>query len=78
MTSMLPVISTRETIKAFSKVGFEVIPGRGKGSHVVMHKPNWPTILTIPDRRELRRGTLRSLIRDAGLTVEEFNRLVHE
>jgi len=76
MASSLPVISTREAVKAFGKVGFEVVPGRGKGSHVVMHKPGWPNILTIPDRRELRRGTLRSLIRDAGLTVEEFCKLL--
>lgn len=49
-----------------------VLPGRGKGSHIVMHKPGWDAILTIPDHKELRRGTLRKLIRDAGWTVDEF------
>ena len=72
MSRPLPVISGRDAVRAFAKAGFVELPDRGKGSHRVMHRPGWPAILTIPDHRELKRGTLRSLIRDAGLTVDEF------
>ena len=72
MSGSLPIISGREAVSAFEKVGFRLVPRRGKGSHMVMAKPNFPAILTIPDHRELKRGLLRAMIRKAGLTVEEF------
>ena len=72
MTNQLPVISGRKTMQALSKSGFELLRGRGKGSHMVMAKVDHPAILTIPDHRELDRGTLRAIIRQAGLTVDEF------
>ena len=59
-------------MRAFEKVGFRLVPGRGKGSHMVMAKTDFPAILTVPDHRELKRGLLRALIRKAGLGVEEF------
>lgn len=37
-----------------------------------MSKPDGPAILTIPNHAEIKRGTLRSLIRDAGISVEAF------
>jgi len=43
-----------------------------------MHKPGHPAIMTIPDHRELDRGTLRSIIRSTGLSVEEFVKLVRK
>jgi len=76
MSSHLPVLSGRDAAAVFEKVGFRRLPGRGKGSHLVMHRSAPPTILTIPDHRELRRGLLRSLIRDAGLSVEAFRALL--
>ena len=76
MNNALPVLTPREAIRAFSRAGFSVLPNRGKGSHTVMAKAGWPAILTIPDHAELKRGTLRSLIRDAGLTVEQFRALL--
>lgn len=45
---------------------------RGKGSHIVMVHPEKIAILTIPRQDPIKRGTLRALIRAAGLTVEEF------
>ena len=72
MSSSLPIISGREAMSAFEKVGFRLVPGRGKGSHMVMAKMDFPAILTIPDHRELKRGLLRALIRKVGLTVDEF------
>jgi len=72
MGSYLPVISGRDAVRAFEKIGFVLQQGRGKGSHMVMARERWAGILTIPDHRELRRGTLRSLIHHAGLSVDEF------
>lgn len=76
MSDKLPVISRREAVRALTKAGFEVVPNRGKGSHIVMSRPGWRALLTIPDHSTLRRGTLRALIRDAGLTVDEFRDLL--
>lgn len=66
----LPVISGKETIQAFERVGWKV--SRREGSHIIMTKAGMAVTLSVPDHREVRRGTLRSLIRKAGLTVEEF------
>jgi hypothetical protein len=58
----LPVISGRQARRAFEKV--------------VLVKAGTPFNLTIPDHKELDRGLLRGLIRDAGITVEEFVELL--
>ena len=63
-------ISGKEAVKAFQKAGWEVI---GQvGSHVVMVKSGVRVNLSIPQHKELSVGTLRALIRNAGLTVDEF------
>jgi len=64
-----PVLSGREVIKALSRIGYYVRDQ--KGSHVHLRHPERPP-LTIPMHQEVARGTLRAIIRDAGLTVEEF------
>jgi len=67
----LPLISGREAVKAFVKVGYE--EDHQTGSHIILRQKNSPfRRLSIPDHREIAKGTLRSLIRQAGLTVEEF------
>ncbi len=72
----LPVVTGDKVVKAFSKVGW--IVARQKGSHIIMVKEGSPVILTIPvhKNKPVKRGTLRDLIKDAGLTVEEFCRLL--
>ncbi|MCX5994023.1 MAG: type II toxin-antitoxin system HicA family toxin [Chloroflexi bacterium] len=72
----LPVISGKQAIEAFRKIGWK--PDRHHGSHIVLIKEKSPIILSIPDHKEIRRGTLRSLIRNAGLTVEEFVALLKD
>jgi predicted RNA binding protein YcfA (HicA-like mRNA interferase family) len=63
-------ISGKEAVKAFRKAGWEQI---GQvGSHVVMVKADVRVNLSIPQHKELSVGTLRALIRNAGLTVEDF------
>ena len=63
-------ISGKEASKAFQKAGWLTI---GQvGSHLVMSKPGLRVNLSIPQHKELSVGTLRALIRNAGMTVEEF------
>jgi predicted RNA binding protein YcfA (HicA-like mRNA interferase family) len=69
MTS-LPVLSGREVVKVFASFGWEV--SRQSGSHIIMTKSGETITLSIPDHREVAKGTLRSLIRAANLTVDEF------
>ena len=66
----LPVISGREVKRALEQLGWQF--ARQRGSHMILIKPGHPASLSVPDHREIARGTLRSLIRSAGLTVEEF------
>ena len=68
--SALPVVSGREAVKAFESLGWEV--ARRRGSHIVLVKSGHPATLSVPNHREVAKGTLRGLIRRAGLTVEEF------
>ena len=72
MGQKLPVLSGREVVRALKSVGFNEIPGRGKGSHVFIHRANPPKGITVPNEKELKRGTLRAIIRQADLTVDEF------
>ena len=69
----LPILSGRQAARAFEKAGFKFHHQRG--SHMIYYHPNGRH-LSIPDHRELDRGTLRSLVRGTGLTVEEFLRLL--
>ena len=67
-------ISGKEAVKAFQQAGWQTI---GQvGSHVVMIKPGVRVNLSIPQHKELSVGTLRALIRNAGLTVDEFLNLL--
>jgi predicted RNA binding protein YcfA (HicA-like mRNA interferase family) len=61
-------------VAAFERAGFEV--RRQRGSHIVMVKPGFPETLSVPDHQQLKPGTLRAVIRKAGLTVDEFAGLV--
>ena len=66
----LPVMSGREVVRAFENRGWEV--ARQRGSHVILVKAGENATLSVPDHKEVAKGTLRSLIRAAGLTVPEF------
>ncbi len=71
---MLPVLSGKEIVRIFESFGWEA--SRRRGSHIIMTKKNEIVTLSIPNHREVARGTLRSLIRSANLTVEEFIKTV--
>jgi predicted RNA binding protein YcfA (HicA-like mRNA interferase family) len=66
----LPTLSGREVVKSFEKDGWITV--RQRGSHMILTKPSHMATLSVPDHKEVAKGTLRSLIRAAGLTVEEF------
>ena len=70
MAPSLPSLSGREAVHALEKLGWSV--ARQRGSHVIMTKPGERATLSIPDYPTIAKGTLRSLIRAAGLTIDEF------
>lgn len=72
----LPVLSGREVIKALKKIGFE--QKRQKGSHIIVVKEasDGKKALVVPDHKEIDKGTLIEIIRQAGLKREEFLKLL--
>ena len=66
----LPQLSGRDTVRAFESLGWKV--ARQKGSHIILTKAGHIATLSVPNHKEVAKGTLRSLIRSAGLTVPEF------
>jgi predicted RNA binding protein YcfA (HicA-like mRNA interferase family) len=66
----LPLLSGREVVKIFERLGWEV--ARQKGSHIILTKKGHIASLSVPDHREVARGTLRSLISHADITIEDF------
>jgi len=66
----LPTLSGREVGRIFAKDGWEMVPQRG--SHMILVKDGEMTTLSVPDHKEVAKGTLRSLIRSSGLTSDEF------
>jgi len=71
--SRLPVCSGADAVRAFRKIGYEV--DHQTGSHMILRHPSGRR-LTVPNHSELAKGTLRALIRDAGLTKEQFVELL--
>lgn len=71
----LPVVSGRQARRAFEKAGWSF--DRQRGSHMILTKPGVATNLSVPDHRELDRGLLRGLIRDAGMSVHQFLSLLN-
>ena len=72
--SRLPVCSGADAVRAFQRLGYEV--DHQTGSHIILRHPS-ERRLTAPNHRELAKGTLRALIREAGLTKEQFTELWH-
>jgi predicted RNA binding protein YcfA (HicA-like mRNA interferase family) len=69
--SKLPVVSGQDVIKALAKIGYEF--DHQRGSHVVLRQTFEPyRRITVPNHKEIAKGTLRKIIRDVGLSVEDF------
>ena len=72
--SRLPQVSEQACVTALGKIGF--YKKRQHGSHIILRRDNPFAQLVVPDHKELDRGTLRAIIRQANLSVDEFNALV--
>ena len=72
--SGLPRISGRECVKALESAGFHF--KRQEGSHIILRRNDPFCQLVVPDHKELDRGTLRAIIRQAEIGVDEFIRLL--
>ena len=66
----LPALSGREVVRVFVTLGWEI--ARQRGSHIILVKDGHLATLSVPDHRIVAKGTLRSLIRAADVTVAEF------
>ena len=73
--SNLPVISGKKLLKVLTKMGYYVRDQ--KGSHVHLRHP-YKMPLTIPNHDPIARGTLRAIIKQLGMSVEEFVKLLEE
>jgi predicted RNA binding protein YcfA (HicA-like mRNA interferase family) len=72
--SKLPVISGAECVKALEKIGFVI--NRQKGSHIILVCEEPRITVSVPDHKELDRGTLRAIIRQISLSVDELIELL--
>ena len=71
----LPVVSGKQLCRILEKIGYFV--DHKTGSHIILRNENPPyRRLTIPDHKEIAKGTLRGIIRQAGLTLQEFKKLI--
>ena len=68
--SKLPQVSGRECIAALQRLGFVTV--RQRGSHIILRRNDPFAQLVVPDHKQLDRGTLRSILRQADVSVEEF------
>ena len=66
----LPTLGGREVVKLFARDGWLMV--RQRGSHMILVKEGHMATLSVPDHKEVAKGTLRSLIRSSGLTSDEF------
>jgi predicted RNA binding protein YcfA (HicA-like mRNA interferase family) len=77
MTARLPALKAREVMRALENAGFVIV--RSKGSHTrLVHRDDPSRATTVSDHkgRDIPRGTLRDIINQAGLTVDEFLELL--
>ena len=72
--SKLPMVSGQDCVKALEKIGFYF--KRQEGSQIVLRRDDPFSQVIVPNHRELDRGTLRAIIRQAGMSVDEFSKLL--
>ncbi len=70
----LPTLRGRDVVRVFERFGWNVV--RQEGSHIIMVKVGHIATLSIPNHKEVAKGTLRSLIRSSDLTVAEFTEIL--
>jgi len=70
----LPIVSWREVVKALGKAGF--VFDRQRGSHMVYYHSETNATVVVPRKKEIKRGTLMQILRQANLTREDFQKMV--
>jgi predicted RNA binding protein YcfA (HicA-like mRNA interferase family) len=70
----LPMISGRQLVRGLEQAGF--VFDRQRGSHIMLCRNDPPTTLSVPDHHELDRGTLRALLRQAGVSPSQLMELL--
>ena len=73
MGRKLRLVSGLRAAQKFQRAGWTLV--RQRGSHMMLTHPEYKWTLSIPDHRELGFGLLRKLIKQAGMTIEQFNAL---
>ena len=74
MSSVLPVLSGRACVKILSRAGFYF--KRREGSHITLRRDDPFAQVVVPDHKAIDRGTLRAIIRQSGLSVDQFLQLM--
>lgn len=74
--SKLSPVSARDCIRVLQRLGFKI--DRQSGSHITLIREDPAGRVTVPNHKELKVGMLRKIIRDADLTVDEFNELLKD
>lgn len=69
----LPSLTPAKIIAALKRAGFAVMPDRGRGSHVVLAHPDGREVVVAMHARELKRGTLTAIVKQAGFTQVNFS-----
>lgn len=72
--SKLPVVSGKQCVKALEKVGFYF--KRQEGSHIILRRDTPFSQTVVPNHKELDRGTLRAILKQSDISVEEFIKLL--
>ncbi len=71
---MSKTFSGRQVVKALRRCGFVV--DHQRGSHIFLHNLDKNVSVIVPNHKELKKGTLNSIIKKAGLTIEDLQKLV--
>lgn len=72
MPNKLPVLRTDEVVRILFKLGFQ--PKRKRGSHLILAKGNRLVVVPIHAGRDLPKGTLHNILKQAGVTKEELKK----
>lgn len=71
---MSKTFSGKEVVRALSKIGY--YKHHQKGSHIFMHNPEENKKIIVPHHKEIRKGTLNSILKKAGLTIDDLKKLI--
>ncbi|MBU1356722.1 MAG: type II toxin-antitoxin system HicA family toxin [Candidatus Edwardsbacteria bacterium] len=73
--TVFPLVSGRKLVKALRRIGYNI--DHQSGSHIILRHIDPPhRRLTIPNHNEIAKGTMKSILRDAGISIEEIKKLL--